>query len=112
MIALTDQATQEISRVMTSQDMEASEYNLRVRVDGGGCSGFSYKLTFEEAKNVDSLNDNTYKVGGLTVAIDRKSALYLDGTTVDFCETTTGRKGFKFNNPNAKQCSGCNAFQF
>jgi iron-sulfur cluster assembly protein len=76
---------------------------LRVGVKGGGCSGFSYTLGFDDKVSpIDQIND----VEGFKVVCDPKSFLYLNDTVVDFEDTLMGR-GFKFKNPNANKTCGC-----
>ena len=77
---------------------------LRVGVKGGGCSGFSYDLKFDD--QVDEVADSQYQYHGVTVAVDRKSALYLDGATLDFFDGLE-KRGFTFENPNAVKSCGC-----
>ena len=77
---------------------------LRVGVTGGGCSGFSYALGFD--KSFDDKADSKYDCHGVTVVVDKKSALYLDGTTVDFYDGLE-KRGFTFENPNAVKTCGC-----
>ncbi|MEX0601819.1 MAG: iron-sulfur cluster assembly accessory protein, partial [Bacteroidota bacterium] len=76
---------------------------LRVGVKGGGCSGMSYVLAFDENPRE---GDSVLQIGGLTVHVDPKSMFYLSGTTLDFSEGLNGR-GFVFNNPNASKTCGC-----
>jgi iron-sulfur cluster assembly protein len=76
---------------------------LRIGVEGGGCSGLSYSIKFDTEINT---HDLAYEVDGLQVIIDKKSAIYLAGTTLDFSNALVGG-GFKFLNPNAKQSCGC-----
>jgi iron-sulfur cluster assembly accessory protein len=102
-IALTEKAAHEIKRIMEDQKLE-SDAVLRVGVTGGGCSGFSYSLGFD--KSVDETKDSKYEQHGIPVVVDKKSALYLDGTTVDFYEGLE-RRGFTFDNPNAVRSCGC-----
>ncbi len=102
MIALTDRAVQEIRRILDEQHKESPDMGLRVGIKGGGCSGLSYTLLFDEKKEKDRVEI----INGVQVYCDPKSALYLDGTTVDFEDSLMGR-GFKFHNPNAKRTCGC-----
>lgn len=103
MITLTDKAVQEIKRIQ-SNDATATNSFLRVMVVGGGCSGMSYKLGFE---NEDPRSDDKIFVkDGVRVAVDPKSYLFLEGTTLDFSDGLNG-KGFVFNNPNADRTCGC-----
>lgn len=76
---------------------------LRVSVVGGGCSGLSYKLSFEAAPTE---RDKTFELHGVKVIIDPKSLLFLKGIVVDFTDGLDGQ-GFVFNNPNAKSSCGC-----
>ena len=71
---------------------------------GGGCSGFSYALGFD--KTYDAAVDSKYDYHGVPVVVDKKSALYLDGTTVDFYDGIE-KRGFTFDNPNAVKTCGC-----
>ena len=76
---------------------------LRLSVVGGGCSGFSYSMQFENKPN---MLDKTYDYEGLKVFVDQASMLYLEGAMVDYVESLEG-SGFKFNNPNVKSTCGC-----
>ena len=102
-VVLTEKAAGEVKRIMDDQKLEG-EMVLRVAVVGGGCSGFSYSLGFD--KNFDEKIDTRYEHHGVPVVVDKKSALYLDGTTVDFYEGID-RRGFTFDNPNAVKSCGC-----
>lgn len=100
MITLTDNAVNEVKRLLEKQAKPGLA--LRVGVQGGGCSGLSYKLGFDEAR----AGDNVTEISGFRVLIDPKSDLYLDGTTLDFVDGLQER-GFKFLNPQAKKSCGC-----
>jgi iron-sulfur cluster assembly protein len=102
-IVLTEKAAQEVKRIMDDQKLESGTV-LRVGVTGGGCSGFSYALGFD--KQYDDKVDSRYDYHGVPVVVDKKSALYLDGTTVDFYDGIE-RRGFTFDNPNAVKSCGC-----
>lgn len=102
-IVLTEKAAQEVKRIMDDQKLEAGTV-LRVGVTGGGCSGFSYALGFD--KQFDDKVDSRFEYHGVPVVVDKKSALYLDGTTVDFYDGIE-RRGFTFDNPNAVKSCGC-----
>jgi iron-sulfur cluster assembly protein len=101
-IVLTEKAASEVKRIMETQKYE--DHVLRIGVSGGGCSGFQYALGF--AKDFDETVDAKYEFHGVPVVVDKKSALYLDGTTVDFYEGID-RRGFMFENPNAVKSCGC-----
>jgi len=102
-VQLTEIAAQEIKRVMEEQKMSAG-VALRIAVAGGGCSGFEYKLGFDE--NVDEESDIVLEIHGVRVAVDKKSSLYLDGTEIDY-HSGIEKRGFVFNNPNATKTCGC-----
>ena len=100
-VALTDRAIAKVKEAMEQQKLDG--HCLRVAVVGGGCSGFNYDLDLvREAKAGDLI----YDIAGLNMAVDKMSARFLDGTTIDFVETLQGA-GFKFNNPKAKSTCGC-----
>jgi iron-sulfur cluster assembly protein len=101
MITLTENAANEVKRLMQAQNL--TDVNLRMGVKGGGCSGMSYTLNFEsETREQDQIFD----VHGVKVVVDPKSLLYLEGTTLDFVNGLEGT-GFKFVNPNATKSCGC-----
>jgi len=101
MVQLTETAVSKVREILDTQEPKPA--GLRISVVGGGCSGFSYSMAFE---NSPGLLDKTYQFDGLRVFIDQASMLYLDGAEVDFVETLEG-SGFKFNNPNVKSTCGC-----
>src|ERR1017187_5515855 len=101
MVQITERAIGKVKEIMGSQDPAPS--GLRISVVGGGCSGFSYSMAFENKPNI---LDKTYTYDGLRVFLDQASLLYLDGAEVDFVETLEG-SGFKFNNPQVKSTCGC-----
>jgi iron-sulfur cluster assembly protein len=101
MIKLTDTAVGKVKEILQTQDPRPA--GLRIAVVGGGCSGFSYSMAFE---NSPSMLDKTYDYSGLKVYVDQASMLYLDGAEVDYVETLEG-SGFKFNNPQVKSTCGC-----
>ncbi len=102
MISLTERATQEVRRIVSEQKLPEATA-LRVGVKGGGCSGFSYTLGFDDQV---SETDQVYEIEGVRVVCDPKSFLYLNGTQIDFEDNLMGR-GFKFGNPNAAKSCGC-----
>jgi iron-sulfur cluster assembly protein len=102
MIALTDRARTEVRRIITEQKLPEATA-LRVGIKGGGCSGFSYTLGFDDQVGE---TDQVFEFDGLRVVCDPKSFLYLSGTELDFEESLMGR-GFKFGNPNASKTCGC-----
>ncbi len=102
-VQLTEKAVSEIKRVITDQKMPEGTL-LRVGVVGGGCSGFQYSLGFDQ--KVDETKDLVVEQHGIQVAVDKRSGLYLDGTTIDFYEGLD-KRGFTFENPNAVKSCGC-----
>jgi iron-sulfur cluster assembly protein len=101
-VSLSERAITEVRRIITEQDLPNGTA-LRVGVKGGGCSGFSYTLGFDDQRKP---TDQILKIEDVTVLCDPKSFLYLNGTVVDFEESLMGR-GFKFTNPNASKSCGC-----
>jgi len=101
MVQLTERAIGKVKEILGAQEPAPS--GLRISVVGGGCSGFSYSMAFENQPN---LLDKTFDFSGLKVFIDQASMLYLDGAEVDYVETLEGA-GFKFSNPNVKSTCGC-----
>ena len=102
-IILSERAATEIKKVLQEQKQPETTL-LRVQVVGGGCSGFSYDLRFDT--DFDEKADSKYEHHGVTVVVDKKSALYLDGITVDYYEGLE-KRGFTFDNPNAVKSCGC-----
>jgi iron-sulfur cluster assembly protein len=101
MVQLTETAIGKVAEILNTQEPKPA--GLRISVVGGGCSGFSYSMAFE---NEPGMLDKTYKYGDLAVFVDQASLLYLDGVEVDYVESLEG-SGFKFNNPNVKSTCGC-----
>lgn len=104
-VVLTESAAKEVKRIMDEQKFDEAMV-LRVGVTGGGCSGFSYALGFDKDANFDTKADSRYDCHGVPVVVDKKSALYLDGATIDWYEGIE-RRGFVFENPNAVKTCGC-----
>lgn len=104
-ILLTDKAVMEIKRIQANDPAAAAgNSTLRVMVAGGGCSGMSYKLGFENEPPKPS--DKVFEKDGVKIVIDQKSLLFLGGTELDFSDGLNGT-GFTFKNPNAKRTCGC-----
>ncbi len=101
MVQLTENAVTKVKEILSSQEPKPA--GLRIAVVGGGCSGFSYSMAFE---NTPNMLDKTYSYDGLKVFVDQASMLYLDGAQVDYVESLEGA-GFKFSNPNVKSTCGC-----
>ena len=103
-IHVSDKAKQKIMELMQAADTANDpSYFLRVGVVGGGCSGLSYKMDFD---NESKPTDQVFEDNGIKVVTDLKSFLYLVNTVLDFSEGLNG-KGFYFNNPNASRTCGC-----
>ena len=102
-IELTERAAEEVKKIIAEQKLEEGTV-LRIGVTGGGCSGFSYSLGFDKA--FDETADSKTEQHGVTVVVDKKSSLYLDGTTLDFHDGID-KRGFTFDNPNAVKSCGC-----
>lgn len=100
-VSLTPNAVAKVKEIMSQQNPVPA--GLRVGVVGGGCSGFSYSMSFE---NGAGMMDKIFDMGGLKVFVDATSAMYLNGCRVDYVETLEGA-GFKFENPNVKSTCGC-----
>jgi len=100
-LELTPTAIAKVKEIMAQQDPQP--LGLRLSVVGGGCSGFSYQMNFENQTNGI---DKTFEFDGLKVLVDHASLMYLKGTKIDYVETLEG-SGFKFENPNVKSTCGC-----
>jgi iron-sulfur cluster assembly protein len=102
-VHLTANAAKQIKRVIEDQNLSPG-VALRIRVADGGCSGFEYRMEFSD--EIDERSDSVREIEGVRVAVDHKSALYLDGTEIDY-RGGLDRPGFVFNNPNAAKTCGC-----
>ena len=103
MIFVSDKAKERVQHLMQEGNMPESDYFLRVSVVGGGCSGLSYKMDFD---NTTKPSDQVFEDNGVKVVTDLKSFLYLVNTTLEFTDGLNG-KGFHFNNPNASRSCAC-----
>lgn len=101
-ISISEKAIREIKRIMSENNIPHT-YGLRIGVKGGGCSGYSYTLGFDENPKE---GDSVFDFNDIKIFIDGKSIFYLSGTELDFSDGLMGR-GFVFNNPNAKRTCGC-----
>ncbi|TWU13311.1 Iron-sulfur cluster insertion protein ErpA [Symmachiella macrocystis] len=102
-VIISEKAASEIQRVISDQKHPDNTV-LRIGVAGGGCSGYQYSLGFDT--DSDAAKDHITEQHGVTVAVDKRSDLFLDGTTVDFYEGLD-KRGFTFDNPNAVKSCGC-----
>lgn len=99
LVDITEPAAEEVKKLLVE---EPGKTGLRLEIRGGGCSGMSYGLSFDNAQE----KDNVVEAHGIKVFIDPKSSIYLKGTTLDFQNGLEG-KGFVIKNPQAKSSCGC-----
>ena len=102
MIQITDTAREKLIQ-LKKEEGRPVEHNVRVAVEGGGCSGLKYQLDFDSKINQE---DKIFEDKGIKILVDKKSIIYLLGTTLDFSGGLNG-KGFQFINPNASRTCGC-----
>lgn len=100
-LTLTDRAIQQVKTLLARDHRDG--YGLRVTISDGGCSGYSYHLSFEKGQQA---GDKVLEFDNLPVYVDPKSAPYLNGTVIDFVKGLYSG-GFKFSNPNATGTCGC-----
>ena len=103
MIKVSDIAKKKVIELMTDDGFNATTDYVRVGVKSGGCSGLSYDLTFDDKKEE---NDKVFEENNVKIIVDKKSFLYLVGTTLEYSGGLNG-KGFVFNNPNSNRTCGC-----
>ncbi len=103
MITINETAKEHILEIMKKDNLTTDKFNLRVGVKGGGCSGLSYIMDFDDQINE---TDEVVDLGDLKVVIDKKSVLYLFGTELQYSSGLNG-KGFQWVNPNASRTCGC-----
>ena len=102
MIQVTEKAVEKITELRKAEGHN-DQLHIRVSVEGGGCSGLMYNLSFDsDAKD----GDEVFEDKGVKIFVNKKSLLYLLGTTLDFSDGLNG-KGFQFVNPNATRTCGC-----
>jgi len=106
-LIVTEKAASEVKRIISEQraagEMPEKVY-LRVRVVGGGCSGFQNKLDLDQ--QINERLDELFEFHGVAVVVDKRSLMYLGGATVDFHDDLN-RRGFSITNPSAKSTCGC-----
>ena len=100
-VSITERAARQIKKIKENEDLEEGLY-LRVAVEGGGCSGLSYKLGFD----VRTDEDEIVKSQGMEIVVDPKHMMYLSGIVIDYPDGLDAR-GFTFDNPNASESCGC-----
>ncbi len=103
MIKVSETAKKRVVNLMTEEGFDASTDFVRVGVKSGGCSGLSYELNFDKSA---AENDKVFEDNAVRIIVDKKSFLYLIGTTLEYSGGLNG-KGFVFNNPNAQRTCGC-----
>jgi iron-sulfur cluster assembly protein len=103
MVTITERAIQQIVGLMEKEGITPETHNLRVGVVGGGCSGLSYQMKFDD--NIDS-SDTVVDLESIKVIINKLSLLYLVGTELDY-QDGLNDKGFEWNNPNSTRTCGC-----
>ncbi len=103
MIKVSEHAKSKLEQLMSEEGFNIANDFVRVGVKSGGCSGLSYDLKFDSAIGE---NDKLFEDDSVKIAIDKKSFLYLVGTTLEYSGGLNG-KGFVFNNPNANRTCGC-----
>lgn len=103
MIKVSETAKKRIAFLMEDDGFDTATDYVRVGVKSGGCSGLSYDLKFDKALGED---DKVFEDNNIKIAVDKKSFLYLVGTTLEYSGGLNG-KGFVFNNPNANRTCGC-----
>lgn len=104
MITVSEKALHHVVNLMMESGITPDSHHLRVGVKGGGCSGLSYVMDFDD--KIEPTDETIEIDGGLKVVIDRKSLLYLYGTELDYSDGLNG-KGFQWGNPNASRTCGC-----
>ncbi len=100
-VVLTERAARQVNKIVKDEEIPGHHY-LRIAVKGGGCSGLSYALGFDECTD----SDKHFTTNGVEVIVDKRHVLYLSGITIDFHDGLDAR-GFVFNNPNATSTCGC-----
>ena len=105
-INLSERAASEVARIVSDQQSAgvAEKLYLRVRVVGGGCSGFQHKLDLDP--NMNAKLDEVFTIHGVELVVDKRSLLYLDGVNIDFHDDLN-KRGFSITNPTAKSTCGC-----
>jgi iron-sulfur cluster assembly protein len=103
MIKVASSAREKVSVLMQEEGFDPSSAYVRVGVKSGGCSGLSYDLSFDAEQQE---NDQLFEDNNVKIVVDKKSLLYLVGTTLEYSGGLNG-KGFVFNNPNANRTCGC-----
>lgn len=104
MLVVTESALKELKHIFADQNFDPNVAHARMSVVGGGCSGFQHRFFIDE--NINEKTDIVEEHDGIKFVTDKRSALYLEGTTIDFVEDLNTR-GFKFSNPSVRSTCGC-----
>lgn len=104
-VTLTEKAVSEVKRIAADSGMSLETNYLRIAIKGGGCSGFSWSLNLDDTYNEGK--DELEKHGDIQVVIDNRSAMYIEGTNVDFYDDGLLKRGFLCTNPSVKSTCGC-----
>lgn len=104
MITISELAVEHLISLMMEEGITPDDHHLRVGVKGGGCSGLSYEMNFDD--KIETEDEIIQSSAGLKIVVNKKSLLYLFGTELDFSGGLNG-KGFHFKNPNASRTCGC-----
>lgn len=104
-ISVSERAAKRIAQIRKEQQIE-DDTPLRVGVVGGGCSGLTYDLDFDQSEHEKDDNDQIFESHGIKIVVDMKSFLYLAGTELDYTDGLEG-EGFHFQNPNASRTCSC-----
>lgn len=100
-VSLTERAARQVRKIISEEDLEDDLY-LRVAVEGGGCSGLSYKLGLDHRTEEDEIIESQ----GIEILVDPRHMMYLEGISIDYPDGLDAR-GFTFDNPNASESCGC-----
>ncbi|MFH5832252.1 HesB/IscA family protein [Halalkalibaculum sp. DA3122] len=100
-VSLTERAARQVNRIKKDEGLDEDLY-LRMAVEGGGCSGLSYKLGFDYKSD----DDQVFESNGIEIIVDKKHLMYLEGISIDYPDGLDAR-GFTFDNPNAEETCGC-----
>lgn len=105
-VTLTETAIKQVDALLERENKDRNQYGLRLAIKGGGCSGLSYELKFDDLQEKDIIQEFSATESVIRVFVDPKSSIYLKGMSVDFDDGLMG-KGFVFKNPNASNTCGC-----
>ena len=105
MITVTERAAKEVRHIVAENPPdEGQTVHLRLKVVGGGCSGYQHKLELDA--EIDDKRDEVFEISGIKVVVDKRSLMYVEGATIDFHDDLN-KRGFSVSNPNSKSTCGC-----